>query len=329
MPNYYKNLGPISYESIAKIAGVCSKSSYDKYRDVQFLKLSGQNDCTENDLSFMYDGAKISDFKEYPKGVIISKKNLNFNNDEVIKFVVDDVHQVLSKISNLFYRELTLEEKKKLKKTSIKNQKHISNLAVIKNNCLLGKNLTINEGAIINEGCIIGENVRIGSNTVIYNSIIGDNVEIGSNCTIGQPGFGFSMNKPSNTKIFHIGRVIIQNNAYIGSGCTIDRGSFSDTTIGENTYLDNQVHIAHNVTIGCNTIMAGQCGVAGSAKIGNNVRIGGQVGIIGHVNIGNNVEIAAKSGVRNSIEDNKKVMGDPAINMFTHLKKTIKKNKVK
>ena len=34
---------------------------------------------------------------------------------------------------------------------------------------------------------------------------------------------------------------------HIGSGCTIDRGSFSDTIIGENTYFDNLCHIAHNV----------------------------------------------------------------------------------
>jgi UDP-3-O-[3-hydroxymyristoyl] glucosamine N-acyltransferase len=53
--------------------------------------------------------------------------------------------------------------------------------------------------------------------------------------------------------------------------------------------------------------------------------MGGQVGVVGHINIGNNVEIAAKSGVRNSVADNQKIMGDPAINMFTHLKKTLKK----
>ena len=28
---------------------------------------------------------------------------------------------------------------------------------------------------------------------------------------------------------------------------TIDRGSMSNTVIGKNTFLDNQVHIAHNV----------------------------------------------------------------------------------
>ena len=33
--------------------------------------------------------------------------------------------------------------------------------------------------------------------------------------------------------------MIIQDNCYIGSNCSIDRGSFSDTFIGENVYLDD------------------------------------------------------------------------------------------
>ena len=35
----------------------------------------------------------------------------------------------------------------------------------------------------------------------------------------------------------------------------------SNTIIGKNTYLDNQIHIAHNVKIGENTIIAGQVGI--------------------------------------------------------------------
>tara|TARA_B100001093_G_scaffold367821_1_gene352729 strand:- start:1466 stop:2455 length:990 start_codon:yes stop_codon:yes gene_type:complete len=327
MPDYFKNLGPISYKSIAKSIGTYSEEKSFIYKNVKFSNLKGLDNCSKNDLSFIYDNTNINSLDINSKGVIISKKNNNIANDKIIKFVVDDVHLALSKISNLFYREFTLNEKKFLKKTSLKGQKNISKSSVIKNDCLVGDNLNTGDGVVINEGCVIGHNVKIGSNTVIHNSIIGDNVEIESNCSIGQSGFGFAVSSPTNIRIFHIGRVIIQNNSYIGSGCTIDRGSFSDTYIGENVYLDNQVHIAHNVRIGCNTILAGQCGIAGSTIIGNNVRIGGQVGIIGHVNIGNNVEIAAKSGVRHSIGDNQKIMGDPAVNMFTHLKKTLKKNK--
>ena len=54
--------------------------------------------------------------------------------------------------------------------------------------------------------------------------------------------------------------------------------SVDDTVIGENTYLDNQVHVGHNVKIGSNCMIAGQVGFAGSSTIGNNVSIGGQAG---------------------------------------------------
>ena len=48
----------------------------------------------------------------------------------------------------------------------------------------------------------------------------------------------------------------------------------SNTVIGKNTYLDNQIHIAHNNIIGENCIIAGQVGFAGSSTIGNNVMMG-------------------------------------------------------
>ena len=76
----------------------------------------------------------------------------------------------------------------------------------------------------------------------------------------------------------------------------------------ENTYLDNQIHIARNVKIGKNSIVAGQVGIAGSTVIGDNVRIS-EAGISGHLKIGNNVEIGGGSGVINDIPDNSKVMG--------------------
>ena len=106
----------------------------------------------------------------------------------------------------------------------------------------------------------------------------------------------------------------------IASGCTIDRGSIDDTHIGKNTYLDNQVHIAHNVKIGSNCMIAGQVGFAGSSNIGNNVSIGGQAGISGHLKIGNNVKIGGGSGVVKDISDNQIIMGYPAVSLKEFLK---------
>ena len=119
---------------------------------------------------------------------------------------------------------------------------------------------------------------------------------------------------------FRIGIVLIEDNCEIGCSATIDRGSMSNTIIGKNTYLDNQIHIAHNVKIGENSILAGQVGIAGSSIIGNNVKIGGQAGISGHLKIGNNVEIGGGSGVIRDIPDNTKVMGYPAKNIKEFLR---------
>ena len=144
---------------------------------------------------------------------------------------------------------------------------------------------------------------------------------IQDNCKLGQKGFGFIPLKKKNLKFPHIGKVLIKDNVEIASGCTIDRGSVDDTIIGYNTYLDNQVHIAHNVQIGSNCMIAGQVGFAGSSKIGNGVQIGGQAGVSGHLKIGNNVKIGGGSGVVKNIDDNQTVMGYPAMPLKEFLKK--------
>ena len=136
------------------------------------------------------------------------------------------------------------------------------------------------------------------------------------------PGFGFFPNINQNIRYPQIGMVIIEDNVEIGCGSTIDRGSLSNTVIGKNTFLDNQIHIAHNVKIGENCIIAGQVGFAGSSTIGNNVMIGGQSGISGHLKIGNNVKIGGGSGVIKSIPDNTKIMGYPAKELKKFLKET-------
>ena len=149
---------------------------------------------------------------------------------------------------------------------------------------------------------------------------MGDSIVIQDNCKIGQKGFGFIPNQIKNFKFPHIGYVMIDNNVEIASGCTIDRGSVDVTKIGENTYLDNLCHVAHNVEIGNNSAFAAMTGIAGSAKIGNYVLTGGQAGIAGHIKIGNNVHIAAKSGVFQSIDDGETVMGNPAVNKYKFIK---------
>ena len=191
---------------------------------------------------------------------------------------------------------------------------------LIGKNVSIGSNCKIGHNTILERNVVIGDNCSIGSNNIIRNTLVKNNVRILDNCVIGKHGFGFFPIKNKNLRYPHIGMVLIEDNCEIGCGATIDRGSMSNTIIGKNTYLDNQIHIAHNVKIGENSIIAGQVGIAGSSIIGKNVKIGGQAGISGHLNIGNNVEIGGGSGVIRNIPDNKKVMGYPAKNIREFLR---------
>ena len=183
----------------------------------------------------------------------------------------------------------------------------------------MGENVIVFQGVTI--GHLRGQPAppKIGNNVLLKNSLIGNNTNILDGAVVGKKGFGFFPGN-KNIRYPHIGAVIIGDNVEIGCNNTIDRGSLSNTVIGDGTFLDNQVHIAHNVKIGKNCIITGQVGFAGSSSIGNNVMIGGQAGISGHLRIGDNVQIGGGSGVIKDIPSNIKVMGYPAKNIRNFLR---------
>ena len=283
------------------------------------------NIAKKNDLSF-FDTIKYKQIalKTNSGACITTSKLEKFLPDKVQKIIVKNVLLELAKalkaiypLADVDYPDLSL---KNPNNKSFKNVK-------FGNNVLIGNNVKIGNSSIIGSNTIIEKNVKIGnycvigSGVIIKNSLIGDRVMIQDNCKIGQKGFGFIPIKDKNIKFPHIGKVVIEDDVEIASSCTIDRGSVDDTCIGKNTYLDNQVHVAHNVKIGANCMIAGQVGFAGSSNIGNNVLIGGQAGISGHLKVGSNVKIGGGSGVVKDIQDNQIVMGYPAIPLREFLKK--------
>ena len=284
----------------------------------------------KNDITF-FDSIKYLSIAKKAKGslCITTSKLKDFLPSNIDKLIVDNVLFELAKIlkkiyplADIDYPDSTLKKPNKNKFKFVK----FGNNVLIGKNVKLGKNTQIGSNTIIEHDVVIGDNCIIGCNVIIKNTLIGSYVMIQDNCKIGQKGFGFIPIKEKNIKFPHIGKVLIANNVEIATGCTIDRGSIDDTMIGKNTYLDNQVHIAHNVKIGENCMIAGQVGFAGSCKIGNNVSIGGQAGVSGHLNIGNNVKIGGGSGVVKDIEDNQVVMGYPAVPLRDFMKKNKKNN---
>ncbi len=308
-----------------KIQQLYPNNQFKKNRTIKDVR--PLNNAGVNELTF-FDSVKYKDLAYKTKAsYCITYENLarflpSYTEKIIVKNVLLDLAKTLKKIypsADVDKPDTTLKKPSKLKYKSVK----FGNNVLIGKNTKIGRNSLIGSNTIIEKNVSIGEFCVIGSGIVIKNSIIGDRVVIQDGCKIGQKGFGFIPNNKMNIKFPHIGKVMIGSDVEIAANCTIDRGSVDDTSIGSNTYLDNQVHIAHNVKIGSNCMIAGQVGFAGSSIIGNQVSIGGQAGVSGHLRVGNNVKIGGGSGVVKNVEDNQTIMGYPA----KPLKEFLKNNK--
>ena len=318
---FFVNTGPYSLFDILKILNI----KVEKDKDIKIYDIKDLFSATEKNITFFHS-------KKYQKFAKNTKASFCITNNSLKEYlpnsckplVVENVLISTSLITEKFYPQSSEDEfdksVKKIEETNFSKKVKYGNNVLIGENVKIGLNCSIGHNSIIEKNVSIADNCRIGSNSLIRNTIVKDNVSILDNCIIGKKGFGFFPKKIKNLRYPHIGLVIINENCEIGCGSTIDRGSMSNTEIGKNTFLDNQVHIAHNVKIGDNSILAGQVGIAGSSVIGNNVKIGGQAGISGHLKIGDNVEIGGGSGVIKDIPDNAKVMGYPAKSIREFLK---------
>ena len=326
---FFKNYGPFKISNLIDhdIDPSCSLSDLSK-TDKLIYDVKNLNEANSNDITFfLFFKYKDLAIKTNAYVCITKKEFFHLLPKDCIKISCDNILLLTAMITSKFYPE-SITDNNNYDLTNI-NEK-FKNVISGKNslvglNVVIGKNVKIGHNSIIENNVKIGDNCFIGSNVIIRNSIFDDTVHILDGSIVGKRGFGFIPKNLKNFRYPHVGYVHIEKNCEIGCGSTIDRGSLSVTIIGENTYLDNQVHIAHNVKIGKNCIIAGQVGIAGSSTLGNNVMIGGQAGISGHIRIGNNVQIGGGSGVIKDIPDNSKVMGYPAKDFRIFIKESGKR----
>lgn len=199
---------------------------------------------------------------------------------------------------------------------------YIGAFAYIGKGVKLGKNVKIYPQSYVGDGVTIGDDTVIRAGVKIYEACkIGSRCLIHSGAVIGADGFGHAPQADgSYEKIAQIGNVVIGDDVEIGANTTVDRATFGSTVVGNGTKLDNLIQVAHNVEIGKNNVFAAQTGIAGSTKIGDSNRVGGQVGFAGHIKIGDNNEFGAQSGVPNSIGDNNRLIGYPAVDFMKFAK---------
>ena len=319
---FFKNHGPFN------ILEILDKLNLDKNFEIKNQEIFDIKDiysANKNDITFLHSKKYKKIANNTKSSFCITTENLKNELPNSCKaIIVSNVLVSTSQVTEKFYPDsindnfddTVIDFHVSKFKNKVKSGKNV----LLGHNVSIGSNCSIGHNTVIEKNVSIGNNCSIGSNVLIRNSLINNNVRILDNCIIGKHGFGFFPINNQNLRYPHIGIVIIEDNCEIGCGSIIDRGSMSNTVIGKNTYLDNQIHIAHNVKIGENSIIAGQVGIAGSSTLGSNVKIGGQAGISGHLKIGNNVEIAGGSGVVKNISNDSKVMGYPAKNIRDFLK---------
>ena len=321
---FFKNKGPFDIKELLNLSNI-DDSNYNK---TIILDIKDLVSAKKDNITFFHSKKYESLAIKTKARFCLTKKNLShLLPTSCYPIIVDNVLIATANITKIFYPNSITDnfdnDAEDISKVFFNDNIKYGKNVLVGKNISIGNNCSIGHNSIIESNVIIGDNCSIGSNVIIRNTIIKNNVDILDGCIIGKKGFGFFPNNNKNIRYPHIGFVIIEDNCEIGCGSTIDRGSLSNTIIGKNTFLDNQVHVAHNNKIGDNCIIAGQVGFAGSSTLGNNVMIGGQAGISGHLKIGNNVQIGGGSGVIKNIADNSRVMGYPAKN----LKNFIKENK--
>lgn len=177
------------------------------------------------------------------------------------------------------------------------------------------------EAVIHPRAWIADYNVIIGARTIIEpNACIYPDVLIGADCkinacaVIGKEGFEYKKTSKGILSVLHDGKVIIADKVDIGSNTCIDKGfSFRNTIIGEETKIDNLVHIAHGVQIGQKTFVVACAMLAGSVDIGNNVWISPNANLNNYIRINDGGIVSLGAVVTKDVEVGQQVTGNFAI----------------
>ena len=184
----------------------------------------------------------------------------------------------------------------------------------------------VHSTAIVDPGAELAEDVEIGPYSIVGGAVrIGAGSVVGAHCVIeGRTTIG-SGNKIS---AFNALGGVPQDKKYageptelvIGDGntirefCTIHVGTIQDagiTRIGDDNWIMNSVHIAHDCQVASHTIIAGYSGLAGHVELGDWAIVGGMSGLLQFVRVGAHAMIGFQSHVSQDVPPFMMVDGHP------------------
>jgi UDP-3-O-[3-hydroxymyristoyl] glucosamine N-acyltransferase len=270
----------------------------------QVRAVSSINEARESDLTWCYYEKEkgVSMISQSSAGTILCAKSLQGRvhpkGARHQLLFVDNPRYAFIKIMNQMYTK--------------KNTVGISAKTVISETAKIGSGCYIGDYTVIGDDCIIGDNAMICTRVSLQNCHCGNNGIIRSGVTIGEDGFAFERNADGELERFpHIRGVKLGDNVEVGANTNIQRGSLSDTIIGNGTKIADMVHIGHNTLIGKHCQIAAGTAIGGSTKIGDMCWTGLN-STLRKVNVGNNVIVGAGALVIRDVPDGDVVAGVPA-----------------
>lgn len=288
--------------------------------------LSALATAQASQLSFLANPRYRSQLQDTQAGAVLLRREdlLDYQGNVLI---VADPYAAFARLSHVF--DLTPKRQPTLHPTAliapdaqVDATASIGAFVVVESGAVIGRGVVLEAGVHVGECAEIGADSWLGGHVVIHHRcLIGARVRIHAGAVIGADGFGFAPQAGHWHRIAQIGAVRIGDDCRIGANTTIDRGALSDTILGRNVIIDNQVQIAHNVEIGDHTAIAACCGISGSTQIGRHCVLAGGVGLVGHIQIADHVQITGMTMVTKSIEQAGSYSSGTAMSETSHWKK--------
>lgn len=316
-PRFFDRSGPFSLKQLASLSG--AELADEAGASAEISDVAPLDQAQDGHITFL-------DNKRYKDQLTATKASACILHPKMADIAPDGVHLLLSDtpyksyalVAQAFYPfpaglGIVSDQAHVSVNARIDPSASVEAGAVIMDGAEIGPECMIGANAVIGENVSIGARTRIGANASISHAMIGAGSYIYPGVCIGQDGFGFAIDPAGHVKVPQLGRVIIGDHVEIGANTTVDRGAGPDTVIGDGTWIDNQVQIAHNVKIGKGCVIISQAGIAGSTVLEDFVVIAAKVGVAGHLKIGMGAKVGAMSGVMRDVGPGEEVLGQPAI----------------
>jgi UDP-N-acetylglucosamine acyltransferase len=180
--------------------------------------------------------------------------------------------------------------------------------------------------AIVEAGAELADGVEIGAYSVVRQHVrIGAGTTVGPHCVIeGRTTIG------RDNRIFQFASLgaMPQDKKYAGEPTTLeigDRNTIREycnfnigtaqdagtTKVGDDNWLMNNVHIAHDCVVGNQTIIAGYAGLAGHVHLGDWAIVGAMSGLLQFVRVGAHAMIGFQAHVSQDVPPFMMVDGHP------------------